>query len=103
MSFRREPAIRQLFQIEMNVLRDAAAKQPDRFNYPPSCDEQRRMRYHYVQGVRMWRDVHKLERQLQHKFAYAWTVVLEYLGGYFKLLRKLNWLAWVPASTTLRR
>ena len=94
-----DPVIRQLFEIEMDAPRDEAANQPARFIYPPSCDEQRRMRYHYVQGVRMWRDVQKLERQLQHKFAQTWTAVLEYLGGYFKLLQKLNWVAWVPAST----
>ena len=89
----------ELFEIEMDALRDHAANQPARFIFPPSREEQRRMRYHYTQGIRMVRDVEKLETQLQHKFGQTWTLVHEYLGGYFPFLRKLNWVAWVPAST----
>ena len=94
-----DPCIIGLFEIEMDALRDQAANQPARFTFPPSREEQRRMRYHYTQAIRMVRDVEKLETQLQQKFAPTWTLVHEYLGGYFPYLRKLNWVAWVPAST----
>ena len=95
-----DPLYRHLFEIEMDALRAEAACQPARFTFPPSREEQQRMRFHYVQGVRMWRDVDKLEAQLQRKFAHPWTLVLEYLGAFFDVYRKTNWSNWVPASTS---
>ena len=74
------------FAIEMEVLADAAAA--DGVTFPPSLDERRRMRYRYIETLRMFRDTQKAERQLQHKFGAAWTLVLEYLGGYFLGLKR---------------
>ena len=80
----------EVFAIEMEVLADAAAAepQPGRVTFPPSPDERRRMRYRYLETLRMVRDKQKAERQLQHKFGAAWTLVLEYLGGYFLGLKR---------------
>ncbi len=77
----------EIFAIEMEALADCAAAAPDRFTFPPSRDEQRKMRYRFVLVHRMWRDTEKVEKQLRHKFGPAWTLVLEYLGGYFMALK----------------
>ena len=69
------------FAIEMEVLADAAAA--DGGTFPPSLDERRRMRCRYIETARTFRDIRKAERQLQHKLGAAWTLVLDYLGGYF--------------------
>ena len=75
----------EIFAIEMEVLADEAAAepQPGGVTFPPSPDERRRMRYRYIETARMFRDTRKAERQLQHKLGAAWTLVLDYLGGYF--------------------